>query len=84
MIWMRTSLRFIDQGRGGRGDGCDWWRDGRERTLHLSRREKVETTSYNKKELIVIGDMFEYSRAIASQRHIIIPRHAMPTHQHHA
>lgn len=28
MIWMRTSLRFIDQGR---GDGCDWWRDERER-----------------------------------------------------
>lgn len=85
MIWMRTSLRFIDQGRGGRGDGCDWWRDEREREdIALEQERKRLKQPRIKKELIVIGDMFEYRRTIASQGHIIIPRHAMPTHQHHA
>lgn len=47
-------------------------------------RKRLKQPRIKKKELIVIGDMFEYRRTIASQRHIIIPRHAMPTHQHHA
>lgn len=56
MIWMRTSLRFIDQGRGGRGDGCDWWRDKRERediALEQVPGEKRLKQPRIKKELIV-------------------------------